>query len=85
MDYTPVRFVLFTVEGRGEFPLDMLRYDAAWPASERDALTAQDREARGVRQVTLRTIMHKGSRRPTINVARWHSFGWALVAEPDTN
>ena len=29
---------VFTVHGRGPFPLDMLRYDGAWPYSTQDAV-----------------------------------------------
>lgn len=28
----------FTVRGRGEFPLDMLRYDSCWPRSGEDVM-----------------------------------------------
>ena len=30
--------LIFEVQGRGEFPLDMLRYDLCWPATEGDAI-----------------------------------------------
>lgn len=32
-----VRQITFDVRGTGAFPVDMLRYDACWPASEADS------------------------------------------------
>lgn len=34
----PVAKTSFTVSGRGPFPVDMLRYDSAWPADAADVL-----------------------------------------------
>lgn len=33
----PVAIKTFTVVGRGPFPIDMLRYDSAWPMDTNDA------------------------------------------------
>lgn len=60
----------------GDFPIDMLRYDSAYPDSELDAgeilatfeARSRRRADRGIRLV--------GLRRPT--VARWESFGWSV-------
>ena len=41
----------FTVEGEGQFPVDMLRYDNAVPRTSEDVVVAFGR--RGKRQVTL--------------------------------
>lgn len=60
----------YVVEGFGDFPLDMLRYDCAWPKEEKDAGVAQQHE-RGLRRVRL-----TGTRPPT--EARWHSFLWKV-------
>lgn len=48
----------FMVQGRGDFPLDMLRYDRAWPASEADSgriagRVVVDELGRAPRRVTL--------------------------------
>ena len=69
----------FTVNGRGAFPLDMLRYDRAWPA-DGDAVDAisiafNDPDARAIRRVTLRT-----SDELNVTPARWGSFGWPVIA-----
>lgn len=64
----------FQVRGSGEFPLDMLRYDACWPATEMDSATASDHE-RDRRRVNLRTASPNS---PTPE--RWESFGWKVSA-----
>jgi hypothetical protein len=66
----------YTVKGSGVFPWDMLRYDAAYPASQEavNAMTAERRTTgAAVRKVELRSY-----HAPT--PARWESFGW-VVAE----
>jgi len=71
----------FTVEGSGEFPFDMLRYDSCWPLSERfdsPALShyGSDGAQHGRRRVVLVTA-HDGSPTP----ARWRSFNWEYVGD----
>lgn len=61
----------FQVQGHGTFPMDMLRYDICWPASEWDSGRLPG-EAGHVRTITL-----KGLKPPTF--ARWRSFGWEVV------
>lgn len=61
----------FAVEGSGEFPIDMLRYDRCWPAAEAQVpyLTAS-RSGR-------RHVLLTGLQEPT--QARWQSFGWRVL------
>lgn len=66
----------FNVTGPGPFPLDMLRYDSCWPATE-----ARDSHAIGTTFTARRekgnfTIHLTGIREPT--VGRWESFGWKV-------
>ena len=68
-DARPKYIHRYTVIGSGYFPVDMLRYDAAWPDSQEDAGRILDFEAN--REVKLRSY-----RIPTI--ARWKSFGWQV-------
>lgn len=73
--------VRFRVEGRGAFPLDMLRYDMCYPARGEDAIAMEwdlDPNFRETRSVWL--VAHASSA-PTIG--RWASFGWR-VALTDT-
>jgi hypothetical protein len=71
---------IFSVRGRGAFPIDMLRYDQATPVSSGDASlieqTFQPRNRSHDIIVQLRTALHA----PT--VGRWESFGWK-VERPD--
>ncbi len=76
----------FTVEGRGRFPIDMLRFDRCWPR-DTDATANIDwamypeldaKRNIGPYRVTL---LHNDERRhwePT--AARWSSFGWSVVS-----
>jgi hypothetical protein len=74
MKASPARVV---VEGSGPFPIDMLRYDGAYPAREEDAArihSSFDRFARERQKVTI--VIPDG--RPT--EGRWDSFGWRVVS-----
>lgn len=65
--------------GFGEFPYDMLRHDACWPARGEDAgrIEAHGRHAvGGMGRYTVRLHSH---RRPTPE--RWESFRWTITAE----
>lgn len=64
--------ITFDVEGRGDFPLDMLRYDLCWPATEDDSRLVAHAVRTADRPVRLR-----GLKLPT--VARWASFGWKVA------
>ncbi len=69
----------FTVQGRGQFPFDMLRYDNCYPAdpvSAGNMETAQLREASSTsfRDVTLLARHERKLWLPTFD--RWKSFGW---------
>lgn len=75
---------VFEVEGCGSFPLDMLRYDCAFPRGSEDvdvilqgdgAITPQDFAVR--RTVKLARYTKLSTAQPT--AARWISFGWKVV------
>lgn len=77
--------ITFVVRGRGEFPIDMLRYDSCVPATEKDVmrmlntLYGSDVYVEGPinRDVKLRRFYPVGgTAAPT--VARWVSFGWEV-------
>lgn len=64
---------MYVVEGSGEFPLDMLRYDQAFPASEYDAgLMAET----GRRKISLMTHANHGGEGSS--KVRWSSFNWCV-------
>ncbi len=76
----------FKVRGRGEFPLDMLRYDQCWPRTGFDAeiiaprYEMSPREGLGTREVSLakHTSLKHGN---VATMGRWASFGWTVVKE----
>ena len=68
----------FTVEGIGEFPHDMLRWDRCWPKTLVDANRVGPHADHRRRQVNLVTHTRKGQSWPTID--RWRSFGWRVVS-----
>ncbi len=68
----------FTVEGSGEFPLDMLRYDKCWPMRCIDVdKIEQPLGGWSTRRVRLVTHVRTGQSWPTID--RWRSFGWRVI------
>lgn len=73
--------IIFTVEGIGSFPLDMLRYDGCFPYKQRDVIAISD--SLGVRgyseksePVTLCSIRIDKKWNPTDG--RWKSFLWKV-------
>ena len=76
----------FTVRGKGDFPIDMLRYDSCYPATGVDAAAIEatkDRFAdaesrRKVREIKLYSIS-RTMVGPTND--RWASFMWSVVEE----
>lgn len=74
-----LRVLEFEVEGRGPFPLDMLRYDGCFPVRSEDASSIGLREPEcyeAARTIRLRTV------RPKLTPDRWRSFGWKVRTEP---
>ncbi len=66
----------YTVEGAGEFPIDMLRYDMAWPDQSEDTGKINSPPRTEKYQVTLSRAAHF---HPKPDDARWKSFGWHIV------
>ena len=69
----------YKVTGSGHFPIDMLRYDCAYPASQ-DAVSAMgsDNPRTNPRTHGRRTVELCSHHQPTPD--RWRSFSW-LVEE----
>ena len=65
----------FTVEGTGEFPFDMLRYDRAACRQEIDTHIMLSRHLRQV-ELIMFSLTKDG---PTID--RWESFGWKVLKQ----
>ena len=69
----------FTVTGIGPFPMDMLRYDQAWPKTKEDGdtilTTYRPENCLAEFQITLLTDGAFGAGPTT---ARWESHGWLV-------
>lgn len=65
----------YTVSGTFIFPIDMLRYDQAWLASQADA--GEVEASIGGPSSQKRTVRLVGCQVP--NLDRWASFGWAVT------
>ena len=70
----PRTFYRYKVIGTGRFPIDMLRYDSAYPASSEAVSTMGADDLR--RSGALRTVELCSYRLPTNE--RWRSFGWIV-------
>lgn len=75
----------FTVAGYGKFPIDMLRYSLATPASETDSNAIEhnlevrtSRLAPGLQTITLRSVKDPTAG-PAPSAPRWKSFGWTVT------
>ena len=72
---------LFTVEGVGEFPFDMLRYDTCYPLTSEDVhtmLTPLHEKPRR-RKVRMSTRSdNKYAADNAVTEARWESFLWRV-------
>jgi hypothetical protein len=63
----------FCVEGGGEFPFDMLRYDSAYPKTQSDVVAMLTKGRRAV------TLVSHSPNAPTVE--RWSSYLWRLKGE----
>ena len=77
----------YSVKGNFRFPIDMLRYDESYPASERDAARIERLREPQVTsnesEINLERIVGDPDQQPCND--RWKSFGWTvaeLTTEP---
>jgi hypothetical protein len=76
-----VYLTYLVVEGSGEFPYDMLRYDSCCPDTETDTHRMERQEQEELRRVVLRRFSVSGQ---LATEARWRSHVWRVVLEtPD--
>ena len=78
---TPADRFEYAVEGFGDFPLDLLRHDRAYPADQESvaAITAGLRWAASrKRSRELLRVRLVSDRAPTSD--RWRTFGWTVTA-----
>ncbi len=73
-------FKHFTVEGTGEFPLDMLRTDRCWPAGAQDAARMAAHYCMADPEKTRsRTVQLETTEKYAPNRQRWLSFRWRVI------
>jgi len=74
----------FVVEGRGEFPVDMLRYDQCYPADESQARQLLRLREQPTEMVTVMLIHRSDTKYWKPTEGRWQSFLWRVktVCEP---
>jgi hypothetical protein len=70
-----VRFTVTNGDNVNIFPLDMLRYDQCWPASEWDTLAIQDAITAPELGAQAVTLVSNSEPDPE----RWQSFGWQII------
>jgi len=68
----------FVVEGTGDFPIDMLRYDTCSPETEADSafVTSSFVTPNEKRTIRLKRLIANKQLKPT--EGRWKSFGWKV-------
>ena len=68
----------YTVQGTGEFPFDMLRYDASFPRDTEDAVAiGLTRDSEGFcKPRTVRLVHYSPDRKWIPTEGRWRSFTW---------
>lgn len=80
----------YTVQGRGAFPLDMLRYAVSWPKDEGDANTIErsirnDETDSDQMVYTVRLCKYHRDRNPNLCEDRWESkFRWVVGGTIET-
>ena len=68
----------FTVEGKGFFPHDMLRYDSAVPR-DGAAVSVIARSPDRVGPRTTDTVRLRSYNPAGPTIGRWNSFGWLVL------
>ncbi len=70
----------FEVEGSFSFPVDMLRYDACFPADEQQSARILDTFHAPRERIKVRLARYARADMASITPERWESFGWRVVA-----
>ncbi len=68
-----MKLTRFVVDGKGPFPLDMLRRDRCFPATEGDS------SAIAATIISRRITLYSVQRSWNLTKDRWASFGWRVI------
>lgn len=75
----------FVVEGKGTFPIDMLRYTCAWPADETGARAIEDLFEDDTLHRTIVLSKYHRDPEPILAADRWAAkFRWRVVRIVET-
>lgn len=82
LDSPLTHYTVLKVEGRGTFPLDMLRYDACYPATGEDAknMRASHDEVAKWTIFVKKNTSPKYAKGAVWTLARWESFHCTVSA-----
>lgn len=71
----------YEVQGKGEFPHDMLRYTCSWPAGENDSYRIEaSHDTSGSQVTTVHLTKYHRDPQPTLSEDRWLSkFRWKVT------
>lgn len=74
----------FVVEGSSPFPIDMLRYDACYPATSADCeiITGYGYDGEKVRVTLKHRVLKNENPQACPERGRWSSFKWQVVGDP---
>lgn len=77
---------ILVVEGRGHFPIDMLRYDSCFPRTGEDAgkisrITKVPFQLSYQREIQSIVLIRRSLNNLPATTERWESFGWRVVSE----
>lgn len=75
---TKIRRKVLTVTGSGLFPIDMLRYDHAWPRTEEDSYKISADYRDETNPPTMRTV-ELLTDHDRVTYDRWASFTWKVA------
>lgn len=68
------------VQGRGTFPIDMLRYDRCSPFRESDSAMMDGHQGeRTVEVIAIREGANRNANYRPFCAERWQSFGWRII------
>lgn len=68
-----------TVRGRGDFPIDMLRYDACFPKTAEDASAISGEGLGGILNERIVKLIRRSPSDGPPTAGRWSSFGWTVL------
>lgn len=80
----------YIVQGKGAFPLDMLRYTQSWPKDEQDARLiaesiTEEEHFTATELRTVRLTKYHRDATPVLSDERWESkFRWKVLRNKDT-